>query len=64
MAISSVADWSGGVTRRERALGQAQALGRWFESKGFFRGKGVQVFLTRHDDGTTLAFIVADGVWN
>jgi hypothetical protein len=43
---------------------QAQALGRWFESKGFFRGKGVQVFLTRHDDGTTLAFIVADGVWN
>jgi hypothetical protein len=43
---------------------QAQALGRWFESKGFFRGKGVQVFLTRHDDGTTLVFIVADGVWN
>jgi hypothetical protein len=43
---------------------EAQALGRWFESKGFFRGKGVQVLLTRHDDGTTLAFVVADGVWN
>jgi hypothetical protein len=43
---------------------QAEALGRWFESKGFFRGKGVQVLLTRHDDGTTLAFVVADGVWN
>jgi hypothetical protein len=43
---------------------QAEALGRWFESKGFFRGKGAQVLLTRHDDGTTLAFVVADGVWN
>ena len=43
---------------------QAEALGRWFESKGFFSGKGVQVLLTRHDDGTTLAFVVADGVWN
>jgi len=43
---------------------QAEAVGRWFESKGFFSGKGVQVLLTRHDDGTTLAFVVADGVWN
>ena len=43
---------------------QAQALGRWFKSKGFFTGKGVNVLLTRHDDGTTLAFVVADGVWN
>ena len=22
------------------------------------------MLLTRHDDGTTLAFVVADGVWN
>jgi hypothetical protein len=43
---------------------QAQALGRQFESQGFFRGKGVNVFLTTHEDGTTLAFVVADGVWN
>jgi hypothetical protein len=43
---------------------QARALGRRFESKGFFRGKGVSVFLTRHDDSTTLAFVVAEGVWN
>ena len=43
---------------------QARALGRQFESKGLFRGKGVNVLLTRHDDGTTLAFVVADGVWN
>jgi len=51
--------YEGSATKAE-----AQALGRWFESKGFFRGKGVQVLLTRHDDGTTLAFVVADGVWN
>ena len=31
---------------------------------GFFTGKGADVFLTRHDDGTTLAFVVADGTWN
>jgi hypothetical protein len=43
---------------------QAQALGRQFESKGFFMGKGVSVLLTKHVDGTTLAFVVADGVWN
>ena len=43
---------------------QAQALGRHFQSKGFFRGKGTNVLLTIHDDGTTLAFVVADGVWN
>jgi hypothetical protein len=43
---------------------QAQALGQHLESKGFFRGNGVNVFLTRHDDGATLAFVVADGVWN
>ena len=43
----------------------AQALGERFKSMGFFRGKGVNVMLTRHDDGTTLAFVVAvDGAWN
>jgi hypothetical protein len=51
--------YEGSATKAE-----AQALGRRFESKGFFRGKGVNVLLTRHDDGTTLAFVVADGVWN
>lgn len=43
---------------------QAQALGRHFQSTGFFTGRGVNVLLTTHDDGTTLAFVVADGVWN
>jgi hypothetical protein len=51
--------YEGSATKAE-----AQALGRHFKSKGFFRGRGVNVFLTRHPDGTTLAFIVADSVWN
>ena len=37
---------------------EAQALGQRLESMGFFRGKGSNVFLTKHDDGTTLAFVV------
>jgi hypothetical protein len=43
---------------------QAQALGRRFESMGFFRGKGANVFLIRHDDGTTLEFVVAGEAWD
>lgn len=43
---------------------QAQALGRHFQSNGLFRGKGINVFLTIHDDGTTLGFVVAGGVWS
>lgn len=43
---------------------EAQALGRQFESMGFFRGKGANVFLVRHDDGTTLAFVVVGEAWN
>ncbi len=42
---------------------QAQALGRRFESMGFFQGKGANVFLIRHDDGTTLAFVVVGEKW-
>jgi hypothetical protein len=43
---------------------QAQALGQRFESMGFFRGKGANVFLIRHDDGTTLAFVTVGEAWN
>jgi hypothetical protein len=44
---------------------EAQALGRKFESMGFFRGKGVNVFLTRHDDeDTTLTFVTVGEAWN
>ncbi len=46
--------YKGSATKAE-----AQALGRRFESMGFFRGKGANVFLIRHDDdGTTLAFVI------
>ena len=31
---------------------------------GFFRGNGANVFLTKHDDGTTLAFVVVGEAWN
>jgi hypothetical protein len=42
---------------------EAQALGRRFESMGFFQGKGANVFLIRHDDGMTLAFVVVGEKW-
>jgi hypothetical protein len=52
--------YEGSVTKAE-----AQALGRRFESMGFFRGKGANVFLIRHDnDGTTLAFVIVGEAWN
>jgi len=44
---------------------EAQALGQRFKSMGFFRGKGANVFLIRHDDdGTTLAFVTVGEAWN
>jgi hypothetical protein len=43
---------------------QAQALGDALKSAGFFIGKGSDVFLTKQTDGTSLAFVVGDGVWD
>jgi TonB family protein len=52
--------YEGSATKAE-----AQALGKRFELHGFFRGKEANMFLTKHDDGTTLAFVMAfDGAWN
>jgi hypothetical protein len=51
--------YEGSATRDE-----AQALGKWLKSMGFFQGKGANVFLTRHDDGTTVAFVVVGEPWN
>ena len=31
---------------------------------GYFTGKGANVFLKKHTNGTTLAFVVTDGTWN
>jgi len=43
---------------------QAQALGEALKSAGFFIGKGSDVFLTKQTDGSSLAFVVGDGVWD
>jgi hypothetical protein len=43
---------------------QAQALGQQFQTQGLFTGHGANVFLIKHDDGTALSFVVADGTWN
>jgi hypothetical protein len=43
---------------------EAQALGQQLVSLGFFKGRGVNVFVAKHDDGTTLSFVVSDGTWN
>jgi len=48
----------------EATQSQAQALGDALKSAGFFVGKGSDVFLTRQTDGTSLAFVVGDGVWD
>jgi len=43
---------------------QAQALGQQLKALGFFRGNGANVFVTEHDDGTTLTFVVAETAWD
>ncbi len=43
---------------------EAQKLGVALKTNGFFQGKGVDVFLTKHNDRATLSFVVSDGVWN
>jgi hypothetical protein len=42
----------------------AQALGQKLQSLDYFSGKGADVFLGKHADGTAIAFVVSDGVWN
>ena len=48
----------------EATQSQAQALGDALKSASFFVGKGSDVFLTKQTDGTSLAFVVGDGVWD
>jgi hypothetical protein len=45
-------------------LADGQALGQKLQAMGFFTGKGANVFLKKHTNGTTLAFVVTDGTWN
>lgn len=42
----------------------AQALGDALKTAGFFQGKGSDVFLSKHSDGTMISFVVSDGVWD
>jgi hypothetical protein len=45
-------------------IADAQALAQKLQTMGFFTGKGANVFLKKHTNGTTLAFVVTDGAWN
>ena len=45
-------------------LADGQALAQKLQAMGFFTGKGANVFLKKHTNGTTLAFVVTDGTWN
>jgi hypothetical protein len=45
-------------------LADAQTLGQKLQAMGFFTGQGANVFLKKHTNGTTLAFVVTDGTWN
>lgn len=43
---------------------EAQALGQKLKSMGFFRGKGANVVLIRHDDGVIIEFPMIGEAWN
>jgi hypothetical protein len=43
---------------------QATALGNALKSDGYFQDRGVSVLLNIGPNGTTIGFVVSDGVWN
>jgi hypothetical protein len=43
---------------------QATALGNELKSDGYFTDRGVSVLLNIGANGTTISFVVGDGVWN
>ena len=43
---------------------QATALGNELKSDGYFTDRGVSVLLNIGPNGTTISFVVGDGVWN
>ncbi|MGC1782299.1 MAG: hypothetical protein WA708_07265 [Acidobacteriaceae bacterium] len=42
----------------------AQALGQKLKAAGFFQGRGADVFLSKHSDGTMMSFVVGKNAWN
>lgn len=42
----------------------AKAFGQALRSADFFEGRGADVFLSKHNEGITLSFVVGQGVWN
>ncbi len=42
---------------------QAHALGLTLKADQYFQGAGADVFLARHNNITTMSFVVKDGVW-
>ncbi len=42
---------------------QAHALGIALKADNFFQGRGVDVFLSRHSNITTISFVVREGAW-
>jgi hypothetical protein len=45
-------------------LAMGQAVAQKLKEIGFFTGKGANVFVKKHTNGTTLAVVVVDGAWN
>lgn len=43
---------------------QATALGNALKADGYFQDKGVTVLLDKESSGTTISFVVKDGIWN
>jgi hypothetical protein len=42
----------------------AQALRQKLKAAGFFQGRGADVFLSKHSDGTMMSFVVGKDAWN
>jgi hypothetical protein len=43
---------------------EAKALGQALQSAGYFQDRGANVLLSKGKDGTTISFVVKDGIWD
>src|SRR5258708_2862982 len=51
--------YEGSATKQE-----AEALGAALKESQYFQGRGVSVILSKGSDGTLIAFVVKDGLWD